>query len=124
VTDLPLDKLPRGWKVAVRREVKKLPEILGEGETVTTMAQGKYEHKQGLIVATDRRVLFMEEGLVRHRLEDFPYTRISSVQTESGMVRGKLTIYASGTKAVIEDVMPKSRADEIGAAIRAKLTPQ
>jgi hypothetical protein len=122
MTDLPIEKLPRGWKIGIRREVKKLPELLGEGEDVVTMAQGKYEDKQGLVAVTDRRVLFLEQGMVRHRLEDFPYGRISSVQTETGMAYGKLTIHASGNKAVIENVLPKQRAVEIGDYVREKIS--
>jgi hypothetical protein len=70
---------------------------------------------------TDRRVVFVEEGMLRKTLEDFPYDRISSVQTHTAMMKGKLTIFASGNKAVIEQVFPKRRAVEIGDYIRARI---
>jgi len=102
----------------VRREMKKLPSLLGEGEKVVNLARGEYDGKEGLVAITDRRIIFLEEGVLRHRLEDFPYDKVTSVQTETGIRSGKLTIFASGNKAVISDVHPKQRSPEIGEFVR------
>jgi hypothetical protein len=72
------------------------------------------------VVVTDRRVVFTEQGMVRSRLEDFPSDRISSIQTEAGVVFGKLTILPQA-QAVIERVGPKERIPEIGDYIRGRL---
>lgn len=122
MTDLPTNKLPRGWKMTVRREVKKLPGLLHDGETVLNMAQGKYDDRQGLVAVTDRRIVFLEEGMTRSRVEDFTYEKISSVQTGKSMMYGTLTIYASGNTAEVKDVMPKERAAEIGDYVRTRLS--
>jgi hypothetical protein len=65
--------------------------------------------------------MFVEEGMVRSRLEDFPYGRVSSVQSEKGMLFGKLIIFASGNKAEIKNVAPKDRATEIGDYVRTRI---
>jgi hypothetical protein len=109
-------------RFGVRKELRKLTEKLGEGEDVVNLARGQYDGKTGLLVITDRRVVFTEQGMVRSRLEDFPYEKISSVQTETGVVFGKLTIFASGNKAIIERVAPKERVPEIGDYVRARLS--
>jgi PH (Pleckstrin Homology) domain-containing protein/putative oligomerization/nucleic acid binding protein len=116
-------------KLGVRKELKKLTDKLAEDEEVVNLARGQYDNKTGLVVVTDRRILFTEQGMVRSRLEDFPYSRVSSVQTESGMMFGKLTIYSSGNKAVIDHIGPKERATEIGDYVRGHIgagasTPQ
>jgi hypothetical protein len=105
----------------VRRELRKLPSILGEGEQALNLARGEYDGKEGLLAVTDRRVLFLEEGMIRHRLEDFPYDKISSVQTKTGMRSGELTIFVSGNKATVKDVHPKQRAPEIGDYVRQRI---
>lgn len=52
------EKLSMGFMV--RREMKKLPELLGEQEDVVNLARGEYDGKEGLIVVTDRRIMFVE----------------------------------------------------------------
>ena len=69
---------------------------------------------------TDRRVLFLSEGIGLYKLEDFPYDKVSSVQSEKGMVNGGLESSASGNAAVIENVYPKERAPEIRNFVAAE----
>ncbi len=59
---------------------------------------------------------------MRSRLEDFPYGRISSVQTSTGWTAGDLTIFASGNKTVIKTVMPKDRVNEVGDYVRSRIS--
>ncbi len=75
-------KLP--MKLGVRKELKKLPSLLLDNEDVIHLDSGMYGGGSGLVVVTDCRVMFVLEGVVKSRLEDFPYERISSVQTQKG----------------------------------------
>jgi hypothetical protein len=86
------------------REIKKLVEHLWEGETIERMVGGTYGKGNGLLVLTDRRVLFLIHGVMSQQTEDFPIERISSIQWSSGMLMGTITIYASGNKAEIKNV--------------------
>jgi hypothetical protein len=108
-------------KMGVRKELKRLPHHLNDGEQVINLSSGMYDGKQGLIVLTDQRVIFTSEGVGSSRLEDFPYSRISSVQTSTGMTFGELTIYVSGNKAQIKQLI-KDRAPEIGDYIRGRIS--
>ena len=116
-----LAKVKLDMRLGVSRELKKLPSLLLEGEDVLNLARGRYDGKQGLVVLSDRRVLFMDEGVIRSRLEDFPYAKISSVQSETAMMYGKLQIFASGNKAEIDQILPKVRASEIGSYVRHRI---
>ena len=100
IDELAQKKLSGSIRWLVNKELKKLPKLLAEAEDVISLGQGLYDGKNGLVVLTSRRVLFVEEGMFRSRLEDFPFDKISSVQTEKGFINGKLIIYASGNKAV------------------------
>jgi hypothetical protein len=115
------EKLGRRTRLSVRREIRKLADKLAPGERVLNLAQGELRTKQGLVVATDRRVMFVEEGLVRSSIEDFPYDKISAVETGRGMVYGSLAITVAGAKGEIEKVVPKDRAVEFGDYVRARI---
>jgi len=119
IEELAKNKLD--MRMGVGKELKKLPGLLLETEKVLNLARGTYDGKQGLVVLTDRRVMFMDEGAFRSRLEDFPYSKVSSIQSEKGMMHGKLTVFASGNKAEIRNVVPKERAVEIGDYVRHRI---
>jgi len=108
----------------VRRELKKLPDVLAEDEEVLNLARGEYDGREGLMAVTNRRILFLEQGMLRHRFEDFRYERITSVQTSTSIRSGRLTIFSAGNKHEIKDVHPKQRAVEIGDFVRAKTSPE
>lgn len=107
-------------KMGAKRDVRKLPQYLNGGETVLAMTRGYTASKYGLLVATDRRVLFVAEGMINHSFEDFPYDRISSVTSSRGLTRGKILIQTSGAARVIEQV-PKGEAEAIAAVIRDRV---
>ncbi|WP_372346773.1 hypothetical protein [Streptomyces sp. KL116D] len=51
--------------------MKKLAEHLHDGEEVRLIAQGTYADRQGILVLTDLRLLFLFHGLVSQAKEDF-----------------------------------------------------
>ena len=53
--------------------------------------------------------------------QDFPYDKISSIQYSTGIMLGKLTIFASGNKAIIDNV-DKKRVRVFGDYLRNKIT--
>lgn len=107
-------------RLGAGREMKRLTNYLWEHEAVHLMAAGRYGAGTGLVVLTDRRLLFVMDGMTRQTIEDFPIEKISSVQWSAGMVTGTLTIFASGNKADI-DQMNKKDGKQISDAVRARL---
>ena len=104
-----------------RREIKQLPDILGEDESVRRLVQGMYEDRVGLLVATERRLVFVSKGWFSLTVEDFPYGRISSTQYETGLLLGKLRIHASGNRSEITHV-DKTQVRRFAEFVRAKIT--
>ena len=105
-----------GWKLGGRREIKHLNEYLTPHETVHRIVQGTYENDQGIAVLTDQRLVFLFHGLVRNRVEEFYFDRISSVQNEGGIATGSVVIHASGNKAKISQIVKddaRALADDI-----------
>ena len=109
-------------RLGVRKALKTLHELLHEGETVLNLGSGVYEGKRGLVVVTERRVIFYDRSFGSSRQEDFRFSKISSVESVTGMLgNGKLVIFASGNKAVIHTVYPKELAGEVGDYVRSRL---
>lgn len=119
IEELAKSKLQR--KLGVGRELKKLPDRLDENEEVLNLASGTIGVKTGLVVVTDRRVLFFAAGITSTHQEEFPYRSVSSIEASTGMMSGKMRIFASGNKAEIKDVYPKNAVNEIADYVRARI---
>ena len=105
-----------------RREVAELPSILWEDELPERIIQGFYDKGNGILVATNKRLVFIDKGLLWGlRVEDFPYDKISSIEYTTGLVFGELTIYTSGNRSKIEQVL-KAQVREFAEYVRARIT--
>ncbi|CAH0300224.1 hypothetical protein [Rhodococcoides fascians] len=51
-------------KYGAQKEIRKLPEFLWESELVDSLVVGQYGKGQGLLALTNRRILFIFEGIV------------------------------------------------------------
>lgn len=105
-----------------RKEIKELPNILWHDETIENMIMGTYNNGNGILVATNRRLVFVDKGfLFGLTVEDFSYDKISSIQYETGILLGKLTIFTSGNKAIIDNV-EKPKVRTFGDWVRARIS--
>jgi hypothetical protein len=110
-----------GSRFVPRKEVKELPNVLGPGERVEQLTPGFYNGGLGLLVATNRRLIFIDKGMLYGlRVEDFHYERINSIQYKTGLLLGEITIFASGNRAEISQV-EKSMVRQFGDYVRARL---
>jgi hypothetical protein len=73
--DIQAAKNKMQTRLGAGREMKRLTTYLWEGESVHLMAAGRYGGGTGLVVLTDRRLLFVMDGVMRQTIEDFPWTR-------------------------------------------------
>ncbi|MGV8995139.1 MAG: PH domain-containing protein [Flavobacterium sp.] len=109
-----------------KREVAELPFILMEDEVIEKintgfLDEGKGSSGNGLLVATNYRVIFIDKPTFGFgiKMEDFPYDKISSVSVETGFLKGVLKIICSGNTAKIDLVVG---AKEFSEFIRQKTT--
>lgn len=74
-------------------------------ENVYNLIQGIYNNGIGIFAATNKRLIFIDKGLMYGlKVEDFHYDKISSIQYLAGLLLGKLLIFVSGNKEVIDNV--------------------
>lgn len=109
------------WKLGSRREIKKLPSHLHDGEIVGEMACGQYGGGTGLLVLTNERIIFLREGWIGAAHEDFMLHRVTSVGFKSMLGTGKVTIHASGNTVDIDSVVSKD-GKRFAAAAREVLS--
>ena len=109
-------------KLYGRKEIKQLPAILWEDELIEKLIQGTYNNGQGILVATNKRLIFVDKGMFYGlRVEDFPCDKITSIQYKTGLIFGTITIFASGNKAEINN-MVKDQTRNFGDYVRARIS--
>jgi hypothetical protein len=113
-------KLDEGTRWLLRREIKKLPDLLPIGEEILHMAQGRHEGGTGLIVATDSRLMFIEQGVSHQKVRDLPFAIVSSVQAEVNVVASKLIVSSMQGEVAISRVYPKDRTMQIADYVRSR----
>lgn len=109
-----------GTKFGSKRELKALPDELLENETVHHIVTGEYSGGQGILVATDRRLIFVFRGIMKQITEDFGYSRISSIEYNGGLLLGGIKVYVSNQKAEIKNLQ-KVEAKRIVDDVRSRM---
>ncbi|MDD4321547.1 MAG: PH domain-containing protein [Acidaminococcaceae bacterium] len=115
-------QLPNGAVFWNRKEIKALSNILWEDEVVEALIGGTYKNGNGILVASNKRLLFVDKGLVWGlKVEDFPYDKISSIQYTKGLLFGEITIFTFGNQATIKNT-DKQYCAQFCEQVRAKIT--
>lgn len=105
------------------------------GEVLRGAVRGAYEVKimgsdrvrNGVLIATDRRVIFYAKKLGGFDLESFPYGNISSFEQGKTLMGHHVTFHASGNRVSVKWLQPANEfADFLSAvkqAMNAKHVP-
>ena len=98
-------------KVGARREIKRLESYVDVDEHVDRMTAGLYGNEYGLLVLTDRRLIFIKDYTMSKTTEDFPLRNITSVVWQSEMMLGTVVISTAGGKTQIQNVDQRDGKD-------------
>ncbi|GIV29813.1 MAG: hypothetical protein KatS3mg028_0879 [Bacteroidia bacterium] len=93
-----------------KKNLELVKEHLQQGEEIKSSIFGAYECKimgndsirNGIFVATDRRIIFFAKKMMGYDLETFPYENISSIEKSKGLMGHTITFFASGNKATMK----------------------
>lgn len=83
---------------------------LDEGEAAELSVLGAYETKRmgqdtvrnGVLIATENRLVFYAKRMGGYDLESFPYENISSFEQGKNMMGGNVSFFASGNKVFVK----------------------
>jgi PH (Pleckstrin Homology) domain-containing protein len=110
-------------RLSMKRTLRRLPELLGPGEQYGCLTKGRYNGRFGIIAATDRRLMFISDGIfVGQRATDFPYETIDSVETGRRMGYGVLKLHADGSTALVNQIHPRDNAAQVAEYMRDRVT--
>lgn len=93
---------------AAKRALKTLEEVLEQGEKVFRIAAGTRPTRgvvqRGLLVLTDRRLMFVREGMVRSAHESIPLDLVTAVAVAKGIAYSKIKTTGSQSNEILEQV--------------------
>ncbi|MDN3309339.1 PH domain-containing protein [Microbacterium oryzae] len=103
---------------------------LDEGETVDWSVFGLYEAmrlgnkvaRNGVLIATDRRVLFYAKRLGGYDLESFPYRNISSFESGKSLTGSNVTFFASGNQVRVKMIQPDGAVTKLVELVRQRMS--
>lgn len=81
-------------RILAKPEVRHLPKIIDPNERIEAFLHGTHTSGFGFLIATDRRLLFIDKKFVDLQVDDIPYDQLSGIEYESGVVFGKVTVFA------------------------------
>ena len=90
-----IDTLLRQAKQHFDPQETPIATVMGAYET---KIMGKDSVRNGVLVATDKRVIFYAKKMFGFDLEVFPYSNISSIEMGKGFMGHKITFFASGNR--------------------------
>jgi hypothetical protein len=116
VEELAKGSLDRLWEVSDELDV--LPDALHPGEVPRTLARGARGAKSGLLVLTDRRLLFLSKKPTGEDFVELPLADLDRAEARSSLLGGtKLRVAYEGDRIEFKGIEPKERAGEIAEEI-------
>ena len=88
-----------GWSA-----IRELPAILTENEIVHRVASGTYPGGHAVMIATNRRILFLDKKPISFIVEDVPYDVISEVEYHINPFNANLTIHCPDKMLTINGI--------------------
>ena len=89
-----------------KKELMHLPSILMGGEQVLAFSSGLMDGNTWLIALTDRRVVFLDKGILYGLKQTaIPIDKISAVSGETGLLFGKIKINSGQSDQEITNVL-------------------
>jgi len=102
--------------------VDKAEAVLDPDEEVLSVVVGQYatelRRPKGVLIATDRRVVFYGSKVVGEHVATVPYDQVSSVGVSSGLLGATVRVIAGGATVVELNRGGKADAAEFARVVR------
>ena len=106
-----IEALPDRYLFYTSKEVRYLPEILGDGERILAITSGFMQKTTWLCVCTNARVLFLDRGMFWGlRQVQMNLDRIQSIDSSYGLVFGIIRMWDGASSIAISMVLRNSIA--------------
>jgi len=94
-----------------KKELNHLPSVLADGEQVLSFSSGVMDGSTWLIVLTDRRVIFLDKGLIYGlKQASIDLDKINAVSGKTGLLLGSIIIEDGASSRAITNVQKRTVA--------------
>lgn len=92
-----------------KKEVKELPNVMYDGETLEYLMSGFLDGSTWLITCTNKRVLFLDKGMFFGCKQlEIPLEKINSIEAKKGLFLGSIAIWDGASVMKIDQVQKKA----------------
>lgn len=92
-----------------KKELHHLPEVLAESEQVLAFSSGFMNNNTWLITLTDRRILFLDKGLIYGLTQlSIDLDKVNTISGETGLIFGSMMITDGAQNYLIKNVWKKT----------------
>lgn len=99
-----IKKAKKGVFVGVSGSLSLFEKQLQENEDPLIIVQGNFDDKSGILAATSKRVMVISKFLFSSTSKDIPYTKITSVVLDNGLIQSTIKVEYSGGKIEVKSV--------------------
>ena len=93
----------------VKKEFNYLQEILQDNEQILAFSSGFMDGNTWLISLTDRRIIFLDKGLIYGLKQDIiPLNRVNAISGKTGMMFGNIQVTDGARTRIIKNVWKKT----------------
>lgn len=111
IVDKQIAQLGHFYKWFTKKERNYLHEVMTPGETIHAMTSGFLDGNTWLVTVTDKRVLFLDKGIIYGLKQmELPLSHISAVSHKTGLLFGKIEVSSAGGTKVISQIQKKDVA--------------
>ena len=115
-----INEAKRGQFLLTSGSLALLEKQLKPNETPLIVVQGFFEENTGVFAATDQRVICIGKFFFSNSIKDVPYSKLSSISLESGLINCSIKLEFSGGKLEVKRI-DKKVAKEVVDVINAQL---
>ena len=88
-----------------KKEIRYLPEILAEDETLEGITSGLMGGNTWLIALTNKRIIFLDKGMIYGlKQKEIPLNKVNSIEQKTGIVFGEIGIWDGASQMQIKNV--------------------
>lgn len=100
-------------------QVARLEPLLTPEESVVMLVEGRFLRQMGLLVLSDRRVVFKPHGDVSTGVRVLPLPEVTDVASAIGTMTGRVVLRSAGTAMEVDKLLGRL-AEQFAAAVLAQ----
>ena len=99
-----------------KKEVKELPNIIGDDEIITYATSGVYDGHTWLVISTNKRIIFLDKGMFFgvNQIE-IPLSKVNSIKYRKRFFLGEIEIWDGASMIKVTNILKKTLVPFVNA---------